>query len=142
MTNSVVTFDIEPVGVEEMQLRIVSVASAYPYFVYEKEGRLVGYCYAHAWKEKAAYRHTLETTIYLSPDVRGEGIGRLLMERLIDECRKLGHRALIACITEGNETSCIFHEQLGFKPVSHFEKVGFKFGRHLDVIDYELLLFP
>ena len=64
------------------------------------------------------------------------------MQRLIEACRENGYRALIACITEGNEASNILHERLGFKQVSHFTKVGLKFDRRLDVADYELLLFP
>ena len=72
-----------------------------------------GYCYAHAWKEKAAYKYTLETTVYLSPRYKGKGIGRQLMERLIEECRAGGYHALIACITEGNEASCSLHEKAG-----------------------------
>ena len=64
------------------------------------------------------------------------------MERLIEECRREGYRALIACITEGNAASDALHLRLGFKQVSHFERVGLKFGRWLDVVDYELLLLP
>ena len=61
------------------------------------------------------------------------------MQKLIEACRENGYRALIACITEGNEASNILHERLGFKQVSHFKKVGLKFDRWLDVADYELL---
>ena len=62
------------------------------------------------------------------------------MQRLIDDCRQAGYHALIACITEGNEASISLHLKLGFKPVSHFEEVGMKFNRKLDVYDYELIL--
>lgn len=140
VVNTVITFDIEPVGATEMMSRIVTISSGYPYFVYETEGRVVGYCYAHPWKEKAAYRHTLETTVYLSPEATGKGIGKRLMQKLIEACRSSGYRALIACITEGNRASNALHEKLGFRQVSRFEKVGSKFGRWLDVADYELLL--
>lgn len=75
-------------------------------------------------------------------DTRARGIGRQLMERLIEECRAGGYHALIACITEGNEASYSLHEKLGFRKVSHFEKVGLKFGRWLDVVDYELIIKP
>lgn len=82
----------------------------------------------------------METTVYLSPAVVGRGIGTLLMKNLIEECRLSEYKALIACITEGNSESMALHKKLGFKQVSFFEKVGFKFGRWLNVIDYELLL--
>ena len=142
VVNSVATFETEPLRVEEMEGRIAGISASYPYLVYVDHDEVVGYCYAHAWKEKAAYKYTLETTVYLSPGYKGKGIGRQLMERLIEECRVGGYHALIACITEGNEASCSLHEKLGFRKVSHFEKVGLKFGRWLDVVDYELIIKP
>lgn len=125
-----------------MRSRITGIVSHFPYFVYETEGKIAGYCYAHAWKERAAYRHTLETTVYLASEYQGKGIGKQLMQTLINECRHRGYHALIACITEGNEASNSLHQKLGFKQVSHFEKVGLKFDRWLDVFDYELILTP
>ena len=122
--HSVATFDTEPVQEEEMRARIAEISSRFPYFVYEEDKEITGYCYAHTWKERSAYRYTLETTVYLSPGHTGKGIGMLLMQRLIEACRENGYRALIACITEGNEASNILHERLGFKQVSHFTKVG------------------
>lgn len=142
VVHSVATFDTEPLHEEEMRRRIAEIAAHFPYFVYEEEGQIVGYCYAHPWKVRAAYSHTLETTVYLAPGYQGKGIGKLLMQRLIEECRRDGYYALIACITEANEASDALHLGLGFKQVSHFEKVGLKFGRWLDVKDYELLLHP
>ena len=142
VVNSVATFETEPLRVEEMEGRIAGISASYPYLVYVDHDEVVGYCYAHAWKEKAAYKYTLETTVYLSPGYKGKGIGRQLMERLIEECRVGGYHAPIACITEGNEASCSLHEKLGFRKVSHFEKVGLKFGRWLDVVDYELIIKP
>lgn len=138
--HSTATFETEPLQAEEMLRRIVEISDVYPYFVYEADDEIAGYCYAHAWKERAAYKYTLESTVYLSPEYIGRGIGRQLMKRLIEECRSGGYRALIACITEDNEASRSLHVKLGFKQVSHFEKVGFKSGRWLDILDYELEL--
>ena len=122
--NSVISFETEPLSLQEMQSRIVEISAHFPYYVYEQQdGEILGYCYAHLWKERDAYKHTL-------------------MQRLIGECCRQGYHALIACITEGNEASILMHSKLGFKQVSHFEKVGFKFGRWLGVVDYELLLVP
>lgn len=134
------TFETEPVTEGEMRNRILSISAHFPYLVDEENGVITGYCYAHPWKARAAYQYTLETTVYLAPEFIGKGIGRLLMERLIEESRSSGFRALIACITAENESSCSFHERLGFEKVSHFVKVGEKFGRRLDVVDYEMLL--
>lgn len=140
--HSVATFDTEPLREEDMRSQIAEIAARFPYFVYEEDGRVAGYCYAHLWKERDAYKHTLETTVYMAPGYLGKGIGKLLMQRLIEECKREGYHALVACITEGNAASDALHLGLGFRQVSHFEKVGLKFGRWLDVVDYELLLIP
>lgn len=135
-----ISFEIQPLSAEDMRIRIEEISSYFPYLVAENNGKLIGYCYAHPWKERAAYCKTLETTIYLASEAKGKGLGTRLMDRLIDECRNRGYHVLIACITAENEESCRFHERLGFKKVSHFEQVGQKFGRWLDVADYELIL--
>ena len=142
VVNSVATFETEPLRVEEMEGRIAGISASYPYLVYVDQDEVVGYCYAHTWKERAAYRYTAETTVYLSPAYTGRGIGTLLMQKLIEECRNKNYRALIACITDDNIASKSLHIRLGFKQVSHFKKVGLKFDRWLDVVDYELLLTP
>lgn len=135
-----ISFETQPLSAEDMRIRIEEISSYFPYFVAENNGKLTGYCYAHPWKERAAYCKTLETTIYLASEAKGKGLGTRLMTQLIKECRNRGYHALIACITAENEESCQFHERLGFKKVSHFEQVGQKFGRWLDVADYELML--
>ena len=142
VTGGSATFETEPVGTAEMRSRIAGISARFPYLVCEEGRRVAGDCYAPAWKTKAAYRYTLETTVYLSPDYLGRGIGKRLMRELIEACRRNGYRALIACITAGNEASIALHTGLGFNQVSHFEQVGRKFGRWLDVVDYELLLNP
>ena len=91
-------------------------------------------------RERAAYRHTQEVTVYVASDSTGLGIGRRLVERLVAECRTTECHALVACITADNEPSRRLFESIGFRRVSHFEQVGRKFGRWLDVVDYELLL--
>ncbi len=103
--HSVVTFDIEPVREEDMRGRIAGISAHYPYFVCESDGKVVGYCYAHPWKQRVAYGHTLETTVYLLPDCVGKGITQLMM-RLIEECRREGYHALIACLT-GNRMKTV-----------------------------------
>ncbi len=135
-----ISFETEAISPEQMEARINGFASEYPYLVYEENGVILGHCYAHRWKERAAYAHTWESTIYLAPQACGKGIGGELMRELITRCRTAGCGILIACITQGNERSCRFHEQLGFKRVSHFYAVGKKFGCLLDVVDYQLTL--
>lgn len=140
VSETTVSFEVEPPEAYTMTQRLNGIISEFPGFVWEENGKILGYCYVHRWKERKAYERTLETTIYLSPDYIGRGIGRMLMQKLIDECRRRGFVSLIACITAENVASCRFHEDLGFVKVSHFIKVGYKFGRQLDVVDYQLIL--
>lgn len=140
IADTTITFETESVPVEVMRGRIDSVSSAFPYFVYEYDGEVLGYCYAHLWKEREAYSKTLETTVYLAPEACHQGIGSRLMRLLIEECRRQGYHALIACITADNLSSLQFHHRLGFRQVSRFSEVGRRFDRWLDVIDLELVL--
>lgn len=137
-----VSFETEPLSNEAMCRRIEAIAADHPYIVAESaaDGAVAGYCYVHPWKERPAYAGTMETTIYLHPHWQHRGLGAAMMRQLINECRRRGYRALIACITADNEASIRFHKQLGFSKVSHFSAVGHKFGMLLDVVDCELLL--
>ena len=138
--NSTITFETSPVSTEEMANRIADISEKYPYYVYEESGKVVGYCYASSWKKKAAYSKTVESTIYITKDFQGKGFGNTLMNKLINELREKSFHAIIACITIPNPTSVKLHEELGFRQVSDFMEVGYKFGRWLDVGDWELLL--
>lgn len=140
--HTTISFELTPPTVQQMKERICTLSAAFPYLVWEENGSIYGYCYAHAWKERAAYAHTWETTVYLAPHAKRRGIGTALMQRLIAESRAAGAHALIACITDTNAPSRAFHEKLGFRKVSHFPQVGYKFGNWLDVTDYELCLHP
>lgn len=137
---STATFDLLPVSSSEIDRLIHEATPHFPFLVYDTGEGIAGYCYAHSWKSKAAYSHTWEITIYLAPEHTGKGIGGALMKQLIDDCRKKGCKVLIADITAENEGSRRFHERFGFTQVSHFRQVGRKFGRWLDVIDYQLNL--
>ncbi len=138
--HSTASFETTPVSTEDMRRRIEGIAARHPCYVCEEDGEILGYCYAHPWKERAAYLHTWETTVYIARPHCGKGIGRHLMETLIDACRNEGCHALIACITGGNTASIALHQRLGFRQVSLFKEVGCKHGQWLDVVDYELLL--
>ena len=140
VTGTAITFETQPVSAAEMRRRIEELSPRYPYYVYEDGGEVLGYCYLHPWKPRAAYSRTWEVTIYLSSAAQGRGVGSEMLRRLIAAARERGVIALIACITQGNEHSIGFHKHLGFKQVSLFEKVGYKFGRMLDVVDLELVL--
>lgn len=135
-----VSFEDDALSTDEMRRRIETISASHPYFVGEEAGRVVGYCYVHPWKERTAYRHTMEVTIYLADEALGRGLGTQLMERLLSACRQEGYHALVACITADNEASLSFHKRFGFRQASFFPEVGWKLGRWHDVIDLELVL--
>ena len=138
--HTTITFETTPVSTVEMRERIATISAQYPYFVYEESGKTIGYCYASTWKKREAYRHTVESTVYIETAFQGRGIGEMLMRRLIDELKTASFHAVIACITVPNPASVHLHEKLGFRRVSEFKEVGYKFGQWLDVGDWELIL--
>jgi phosphinothricin acetyltransferase len=138
--NTVVTFETEPVAAKEMLERILKVSCSYPFLVYEEAGSVAGYACASRWKKREAYRHTVESTIYVRRSEQSKGFGVSLMQALIDELRERSVHAVIACITHPNPQSAGFHRKLGFRPVSRFREVGYKFNQWIDVCDWELLL--
>lgn len=138
--NTTITFETESVSVCEMEQRIAVFSSNFPYFVFEEDGVVLGYAYAHLWRARAAYSKTWETTIYIKSDCRRRGIGNRLLTTLIETCRDRGAHTLIACVTEDSLPSVALHEKHGFLQVSKFSQVGYKFGRWLGVADFELIL--
>ncbi len=139
--SSVANFEVDTLSNEEMAQRIRDILREGPYFVYtDNEDNVLGYCYAHLWKRRQAYFKTYETTIYLHPEHIHKGIGTMLLRNLIEACRQLDIHVLIACITAENFESIHLHEKFGFEKVSFFTEVGYKFGRFLNVVDYELII--
>jgi phosphinothricin acetyltransferase len=140
---TIVTFEEKPVSVGEMRVRTRMIISlGVPWLVAEAGGAVVGYAYANKWKERAAYLHSAETTVYLRADSTGRGIGRLLYKELVSELRRLGYHAIIGGIALPNAASVGLHESLGFRKVAHFEQVGRKFDRWIDVGYWQLTLTP
>lgn len=138
--HTTITFDVQIPDMEAYARKMRDICEEGIAWTCEDDGRVVGFCYAHRWKEKEAYAGTRETTVYVHPDEKGRGIGLRLMKQLITDAEAQGVHALIACITCPNTASEHLHENLGFVPVSRFREVGQKFGTWLDVADYQLLL--
>lgn len=138
--NTAITFEYELPAVEEFQNRIQTTLEKYPYLVAEKEGQIVGYAYASAYKTRAAYDWSVETSIYLREDARGGGIGKQLYHKLEEMLRALNIMNLTACITYPNEESITFHEKNGYVKNAHFSKIGYKHGTWHDVIWMEKCL--
>jgi L-amino acid N-acyltransferase YncA len=116
------------------------VKDGYPLFVAEEEGRVVGLSTYGPFRAWAAYKYTVENSVYVAEGHRGKGIARLLMEPLIEAARRQGYHAIIASIDATNDASIRLHRSFGFEEVAHFRQVGYKFGRWLDLKFLELLL--
>ena len=137
---TVVTFEESPVSEAEMARRITDVTARLPWLVWETDGTITGYAYATAWRARAAYRHCVESSIYLAPEATRRGLGSRLYTALIAELRQRGLHCIIGGAALPNPASVLLHERLGFEKVAQFRQVGFKFGRWIDVAYWELML--
>ena len=132
-----ISFDESEVSVEKF-LKLIQDQT--PFLVYEVDEKVVGFAYTAPWKSKPAYRFTHESTIYLKSGATNKGVGSSLYKALIEQAKDLGLHSLVACIALPHEQSVHFHEKLEFIKTAHFEEVGFKFDRWLDVGYWQLPL--
>lgn len=137
---TVVTFEEAPVTTAEMRRRIVDVTAKFPWLVFERDGEVLGYAYASLWKERSAYRHSVESTVYLAPRASGKGIGTALYSSLLAELRGRRVHCAIGGIALPNQASVALHEKVGFTKIGHFREVGWKFGAWVDVGYWEIVL--
>jgi len=141
VANTVVTFEEEPVTGDEMRRRIDDVfASALPWLIAESGGHITGYAYATKWKARSAYRFAVETTVYLADGLARQGLGSRLYEELFGLLKERQIHAAIGGIALPNDASVALHEKFGMRKVAHFEQVGFKFGKWVDVGYWERFL--
>lgn len=115
-------------------------ARGFPVLVAERDGKVAGYASYGDWRAFDGYRHTVEHSVYVDKDCRGAGIGKLLMQALIDHARGNDKHVMIAAIEAENQPSIALHERLGFRLVGIHKEVGRKFGRWLDLAMMELRL--
>jgi phosphinothricin acetyltransferase len=136
VTRSAATFEEAPPSTEEMLRRLAAVRDrGLPYLVAEDRGEILGYCYAGPWRERSAYRYTVEDSIYVAPFVQRRGVGRILLHELIERCAALGYRRMISVIGDSaNQGSISLHRSLGFRQEGVLRGVGLKFGRWVDVV--------
>lgn len=112
----------------------------YPVLVAEVDGKMVGYGTYRLFSPWDVYQHSIEHTIYLDKDARGKGIGKMLLEELIEQARENDYHVMIAGIDASNEGAIRFHEQFGFELVGTFREVGYKFGEWLDLVFMQKIL--
>ncbi len=131
---SIITFEEEPVTAVEIARRIAEVQSEpLPWLVADRLGEVAGYAYATRWKNRTAYRFSVEVTVYVASECSGCGIGSLLYSRLLPILQAQHIHAAISGIALPNEASVALHEKFGFRKVAQFQEVGFKFDRWIDV---------
>jgi phosphinothricin acetyltransferase len=138
------TFEETPPDVEEIAARMAAIAAdGLPWLVVEDGGAIAAYAYASQFRPRAAYRFTVEDSVYVAPTAIGRGCGRVALAALISACEALGKRRMAAVIGDsGNAASIGLHRALGFEPAGVLHDMGFKHGRWVDVVLMERALSP
>lgn len=136
------TYDYEPRTLEQRAAWFEErTREGYPVFVaVDDAGRVVGWSALNPYHARIGYRFTAENSVYVAADMRGQGIGKMLLPPLITGAQTKGLHAIIAAIDAENAASIRLHAAFGFEKVGHFKQTGFKFNRWLDVVYMERLL--
>lgn len=140
IANTVITFEEEPTIAQDFEKRIQEVIAKLPWLVYQDGGEVLGYAYATDWKSRCAYKYSVETSIYLKHDAKGKGIGRELYTTLLQQLKEKNYHTAIGGIALPNQASIALHEKLGYTKVAHFNQVGYKFNKWVDVAYWQLIL--
>jgi phosphinothricin acetyltransferase len=136
VTYGTASFELEPPNEAEMARRQQGLlAKRFPYIVAERTGAVLGYAYAGPYRERRAYDWCVEDSIYIDPQCQRQGIGRLLLMRLILESEARGFRQMLGVIGDSTNTASIgVHAACGFRLIGNFQSIGFKHGRWLDTV--------
>ena len=140
VTDTAVSFELEPPTLAEFEARIENAQSRWAWLVAECAGEVAGYAYASSFRTRAAYRWTVETSAYVHPAHRGRGVAGALYGRLFDVLKEKGYCNAYAGIALPNDPSIAFHKSLGFAPVGVFHRGGWKFGQWHDISWWEVKL--
>ena len=139
--NTTAVYDYEPHTIEmRKQWWETKQSQGFPVFVAEEEGHISGFSSIGPFRAWAAYKFSVENSVYVASDARGKGIGKLLIPPLLDASKKLGMHTVIASIDATNEASIKLHKRFGFEEVAHFKQVGWKFERWLDLKFLQLMI--
>jgi phosphinothricin acetyltransferase len=141
IVNTTAVYDYEPhTAAMRKQWWETKKEQGFPVFVAEADHKIVGFSSIGPFRAWAAYKFSVENSVYVSPDSRGKGVGKLLIRPLIEAAKKLQMHTILAGIDASNEASVKLHEWFGFKEVAHFKEVGYKFDRWLDLKFLQLIL--
>jgi phosphinothricin acetyltransferase len=138
--HSTCTYQEAPEPMEARRQWFAQHGARHPVTVAEMSGRVVGWGALSAYHARAAYRNTVEDSVYVDREYYRQGIGSLILRDLITRARAIGYHAIIASIDAEQTASVALHAKFAFEEVGHFKQVGFKFGRWLGVVYLELLL--
>jgi phosphinothricin acetyltransferase len=138
------SFELEPPTEAEMARRMQALLDGkFPYFIAEIDGKIAGYAYASLYRTRPAYRFTVEDSVYVAPDMHRRGVGKVLLEKLIEACTAMGFRQMIAVIGDSDQAASIgVHKACGFEPAGNLKNIGWKFGKWLDTPLMQLALGP
>lgn len=131
--NTTVSFEYAPPTPEAFRQRFLTITARFPWLVWEEGGHILGYAYACAPFERAAYQWCCEPSIYLRQDVRGQGIGKKLYAILEEILKQQGFCLSYAIITSENEASLAFHAHMGYSQLAVFPGCGYKHGKCLGI---------
>jgi phosphinothricin acetyltransferase len=131
--DTAISFEDLPPSVDEIAGRIASTLKTHPWLVAVVGGKVCGYVYASAHRERAAYRYSADTTVYIAPEAQRRGVGQALYAELLPQLKQRNIHMAFAGIALPNLGSVALHESMGFVPVGVYREVGFKFGRWHDV---------
>ena len=140
IAGTTITFEEISLHTDEMVSRIKNITQNYPWLVYEENGKVLGYTYASKWKERSAYRYSVETGTYLDSNYVGKGIGSILKTELLKVLKEKSIHSVICGIALPNPASIALCEKFGFEKVAHLKEVGYKLGKWVDVGYWELIL--
>ena len=131
---STATFEYDVPCLRSFTQRFLTITEKFPWLVWEEDGKILGYAYASAPYERAAFSWCAEPSVYLRPAATGRGIGKKLYAALERILKEQGYQVLYALITDENEGSLAFHEACGYIHKVHFSDCGYKFGRWLGLV--------
>ena len=140
--NGVSTLDLNPRTLAERQIWFDQHnVENHPLYIAEIDGCVAGYSSLSSYREKEAYKSTVELSIYISPDYRKRGIATALMGFILEEAKADARtHSVVSVITAGNEASCNLHEKFGFTFCGTVPQVGMKFGKFQDIVTYSLIV--